>query len=579
MRVQAAVSKVVRRGSTAGVVLGLVLVAACGGGGSDPAPGGGGGGGGSGGSGTGGGAVITAALQSGSYLEFLATSVSSSATPSGSSSSSDYGVFRIVLGAPAVVGGVNGFSVSVTGKSAVGGHDFRPAWTFVGLSGQRWVGSSDGLTLTTLYDPQLPAGTTGFFLEVPATRRVAARSGVLEGSYNRYSGVILRDATSDGGCQLVLSVPICSDTSTSFSQLEYLKDGLGPTGYSLRIGYSTGGSAPQVINLSVTLELIGTSLTAADGTAVKPPPWSEVAPLPASRVNAFAGAVGDKIYLYGGSSGDAGFSSDRIDVFDITSGAWSRSANAPRLLGAWRGVSIGGRMAMFNGSQGLLHDPVAGTWTPTAALSASGLIIGLGAWTHDGTTDVVALLDRGVAYVDATLYRYSVSTNTWHLIGTLDKGQRFEYETAIAGDRIYLIGGFANGTYLRSVQAFDLRTSQDGPRAGEMSAGRIGMSVAVLDGQIHIMGGYNYGGASRSVQVLDPSDGTISEGPAMFAGRHGAATAVVGGRIYVMGGYVAGAAGISRSVAVFDGRAAPTPSATRSPGRQRQVAVGAGSSP
>jgi hypothetical protein len=66
---------------------------------------------------------------------------------------------------------------------------------------------------------------------------------------------------------------------------------------------------------------------------------------------------------------------------------------------------------MFNGSQGLLHDPAAGTWTPTATLHASGVLTGIGGWTHgDGTTDVVAVLDPGVAYVSVTLNRYSVST-------------------------------------------------------------------------------------------------------------------------------------------------------------------------
>jgi hypothetical protein len=53
---------------------------------------------------------------------------------------------------------------------------------------------------------------------------------------------------------------------------------------------------------------------------------------------------------------------------------------------------------MSNGSQGLLHDPAAGTWTPTATLHASSVLTGIGGWTHgNGTTDVVAVLDPGVA--------------------------------------------------------------------------------------------------------------------------------------------------------------------------------------
>jgi hypothetical protein len=69
-----------------------------GGGGSGGSGGGGSGGGGSGGSGSAGGAAITASLATGSYLEFLATSSSTSSTSAGTTSSNDYGTFRIALG-------------------------------------------------------------------------------------------------------------------------------------------------------------------------------------------------------------------------------------------------------------------------------------------------------------------------------------------------------------------------------------------------------------------------------------------------------------------------------------------------
>jgi N-acetylneuraminic acid mutarotase len=216
-------------------------------------------------------------------------------------------------------------------------------------------------------------------------------------------------------------------------------------------------------------------------------------------------------------------------------------------------------MAMFNGGQGLLYEPVSGTWTPTATLSGSGFLTGIGAWEHnDGTTDVVAVLDPGAIYINATLYRYTVATDTWSLIGTINKGQRYQYETAMVGDHFYLIGGYANGAYLKSVGDANLATSQYGPIKGLMSSGLFRTFAAAINGKLYILGGDNYGGPNRDVQILDPATGAISAGPAMFGGRYGAATAVADGKLYVMGGRLAGVSAPSTNVTVLSaGASAP----------------------
>ena len=544
------------------VVLCACLVA-CGGGGSgggegagtgsggNGAGGGGSGGGGSGGSGSAG-AAITASLATGSYLEFLATSSSTSSTSAGTTSSNDYGTFRIALGSPMVVGGVSGFTVTVTGKTAVGGVDFRPSWTFLGLSGQRWVGSSDNTTLVTLYDPSLPAGTTGFFLDVPPPRTVSAAAATFDGAYNDYTGIALRDATSDGGCQTVASQTICSDSTTTFSQAEYLKDGIGPVGFSRRIGYTVGGSAPQVINSSVMLELTASSLLPADGSTIRPAPWRDIASMPVARTDATAAAVGGRIYVYGGLSSEPGFSASRVDVYDIASGTWSRGPDAPRSLSTYRAVPLGSSVALI-GAQSLIHDPAAGTWTSIPAPSgATGTLTGANAWTRsDGRVDVVAVYDRGTAYVDAALYRYDVAGHAWSAIGTFQKGQRYQYETTMAGNVFYVIGGYANGSYLTSTVAVDLAALTYETLDARLPEGLIDHAPVTLGGKVYVVGGYNYGGSSRSVQVLDPATGAIAAGPPMFAARRSAATAVAGGKVYVLGGTVAGSSSPSISVTVL----------------------------
>ena len=493
-------------------------------------------------------AAITASLKSGDYFEYLATSTSSVRSASTTSTSSDHGTFRLTLGAPASVGGVDGFAVTASGKTLVGGHEFTPAWSFVAQHGARWLGSSDGTTLVTLYDPALPSGTSGFFLDVPESRRITARADVFEGAYNRHAALALGDSSSDGGCELVLSYTICSDSETSFSQREYLKDGIGPIAFSRRVGYTASGSAPSVINASLDLELVATSLAARDGSVIHAPPWRQAASMPVSRSGANAAAIGARAYVFGGSSDSPEFSAERVDVLDTTTGVWSRSGDAPRSLSGSRGVAIGDRIAVLIGNDGLLHDPAAGTWTPMARLTASGTLAGVGGLTRaDGSTDVVVILDPGVAYLQATLHRYSVASNAWSVIGSFDKGQRANYTAVLAGKTFFLVGGFGNGRYIATSLAVDVDTLATRTIATPIAA--IDSATAVLDDKLYVAGGYNFGGASRDVYTIDTRTSTVSNAPAMLAGLYDAGAAVVDGRIYLVGGTSSGRA--SDGVVVF----------------------------
>jgi hypothetical protein len=186
---------------------------------------------------------------------------------------------------------------------------------------------------------------------------------------------------------------------------EYLKDGIGPVGFSRRIGYTVGGSAPQIIDSRVMLELTASSLVPArrqhdQGAAVGRPRSMPVPRGQRDRPPRFGG----RIHLYGGNSNEPGFSASRVDVYDIATGAGRVDPDAPRSLATYRAVPLGNRIALI-GAQSLLHDPAAGTWTPIPAPGgASGTITGANAWTRsDGSVDVVAIYDRGTAYIDAAL--------------------------------------------------------------------------------------------------------------------------------------------------------------------------------
>jgi hypothetical protein len=140
----------------------------------------------------------------------------------------------------------------------------------------------------------------------------------------------------------------------------------------------------------------------------------------------------------------------------------------------------------------------------------------------------------------------------WDLIGSFDEGQRYQFETAMAGDRLYLVGGYANGSYRKSIRSLDLAALRSDLLPGRLSSGLTGTATATLSGKVYIVGGYNFGGSTRDVQVLAPVSRTISRGPAMFGGRRTAAAAAVDGRLFLMGGAPpTGAASSSAQVSVL----------------------------
>lgn len=479
---------------------------------------------------------VAASLASGTYLEFLATSTLASSTPSGSSTTEDQGFVRLTLGEPRRIGGIAGYSAAITGKSRVGGIELFPPWTFLAQVDGRWWASDDGVTLALLYDPAMPDGTTGFFLGGGATRPLTATAGRFEGDYNRFNGVAVGSASSDGGCRWVLDNLICSRSTTSFSQREVWVDGLGPVGFQREMAFDTGGAAPQTVRRSLRVELVRSSLAARDGTPLQPPPWSAGPALPEAREGATAVTFGGQVYVFGGLGRDASFDARRIDRLDPATGRWQRLPDAPRSLAGWHATVLGERIALFGGVDGLLFEPATGRWTATARLLSTGTITGVG--THrrgDGRLEVLAMADRGSSFLQAQLVRYLPDTNQWQTLGSFERGPRANYTAVLVEKRFLLIGGFGSGSYVRTVTGVDVDTLVAAP-AGSLLEGVVQPAVARVGNRLAVAGGYNAGGERRGMQWLDPATGQVQAGPGLLAAVQGAAGAEAGGALLILGG-------------------------------------------
>ena len=106
----------------------------------------------------------------------------------------------------------------------------------------------------------------------------------------------------------------------------------------------------------------------------------------------------------------------------------------------------------------------------------------------------------------------------------------------MAGNVLYLVGGYQSPNYLRTIQAIDLASMSVRTLPGRLAEPRIGVAAAVLGGRIYLIGGYNRGGEQRVVDVLDAATGQVTAGPELLGGRQGAAAAVLDGKVYLIGG-------------------------------------------
>ena len=175
---------------------------------------------------------------------------------------------------------------------------------------------------------------------------------------------MVSNGQSSGGCIYFPDAggTVCSDQSTTVQEREYYKRGIGPIGYYQYIGVTDNGGGFYTANtIKRNLELVGTSLTASDGTTFNPPASREGRPMPAARAYHGCAALGGKLYVVGGS-GAAGTAS-MVFVYDPATDAWS---STPEIVASGRPgvVAAQGLLVAFPVNGGVAtFDPATNAWT------------------------------------------------------------------------------------------------------------------------------------------------------------------------------------------------------------------------
>ncbi|HEV8535328.1 MAG TPA: Hsp70 family protein [Candidatus Limnocylindria bacterium] len=218
------------------------------------------------------------ALKPGSFWEFGWDHVASA---SGVRPTERKGEFRVSLGAPTTIAGKTLYAVSVQKLSGSDLSIVPTRWAYLGVDGNRLVGSLDGVTIRVALDAERgaqPGG--GFFGElVAADRLLSLGSESIKNAYVSGPAVTLRQASQSAQCQNFSGLGlVCPGNRESATRVDYFREGIGPIGYYFFGSVSTsGGGASTTINIG----LLRYDLAGAVRAAASSPSRTPVAFLPA----------------------------------------------------------------------------------------------------------------------------------------------------------------------------------------------------------------------------------------------------------------------------------------------------------
>ena len=266
--------------------------------------------------------------------------------------------------------------------------------------------------------------------------------------------------------------------------------------------------------------------------------WQATGRLAEARAGACAVALNDgTILVAGGSSAAASLASVELyqaeGVFTQgTAMQTGRSGHTCTLLADGRVLAAGGDDAGQGSAE--LYDPVAATWTliPGAGIALNG---------HTATLlpsgSVLLAAGAGLVYFDAQ------AGALYPLASTLATGRKSFASTLLADGRVLITGGQSDSAVLNSTEIFDPSDFSVSPGPA-MNVARAEHSAVLLDdGRVVVIGGLSSQGETNTAELLDAAAGawTLAPGTMRDARRRHLSVFVPGnGGVLVAGGISCG---------------------------------------
>lgn len=187
-------------------------------------------------------------LQEGDFWEFSWDAKESRyAQGSSGSSAEERGTFRVTIGPPIVINGIQAYEVRLTGNwfaDLLGNTpvNFAPRWSHVAIADNQMLGSKDGVTLEVIYDAQTGAWTGGgFFISFPTDTLIVIETGTISNDYISDNCLSVGRSLSQAQCETIAGTTICGDDSFTVIDREFFKEGVGPLGYKYLNSFSFSG--------------------------------------------------------------------------------------------------------------------------------------------------------------------------------------------------------------------------------------------------------------------------------------------------------------------------------------------------
>ncbi len=176
----------------------------------------------------------------------------------------------------------------------------------------------------------------------------------------------------------------------------------------------------------------------------KIPGWQKKADMPTPRRDHFAVAVGNKVYILGGSvqKGDKTEPTNAVDVYHTATDRWTAAKPSPESIN--KAAAVDGRIYSFGEKGSYSYDPSADVWTEIAPVPTrrrsfaiavlNGKIFVIGGMTPDPAHR------WGFQGDGDAVEAYNPKTNEWAQKAKLPQpGHAFTAVTL--GSKIYLVGG------------------------------------------------------------------------------------------------------------------------------------------
>jgi N-acetylneuraminic acid mutarotase len=278
----------------------------------------------------------------------------------------------------------------------------------------------------------------------------------------------------------------------------------------------------------------------AAAAVVKHNTWSLGAPMPTAREWPFSAAIGNKIYVAGGSN-DVSIL-PVTEIYDTATNKWSKGKPmlTPRASGAAAAVNgilyaIGGATESAESNVVEAYNPKTNEWSKKKPMPIA-----------TGNDNIVAVADGDVIYViggyvngegrQSVVYAYNTLKNEWTKVKPMKVGKSY-MAAGLIGTTIVAAGGLENGGVTKDNEGYSISTNSwkelepsPTPRQAGCYEAWEGILYyaggAILNGQpLELLDAYTLKTNSWSHALASMPHGTINPG-----------SASVDGRLYCIGG-------------------------------------------